>query len=65
MVIGLDWNMNDSLGRRNESFHGVARRDDEYVRYFFTVDLQSISWEYEYAAYLHVTKFMKKFKNEL
>ena len=32
----------DSLGRRNESFHSVARRDNEYVRYFFTVDLQSI-----------------------
>ena len=48
MVIGLDWNMNDeqydrvSLGRRNESFHNVARRDNEYVRYFFTFDLQSI-----------------------
>jgi len=69
MVIGLDWNitMDDiyergSLGRRNESFHSIARRDNEYVRYFFTVDLLTIHHGNMHMLHtIHVTMVMKKF----
>ena len=53
----------DSLGRRNESFHSIARRDNEYVRYFFTVDLHPIHHGNRNMLHIihHVTMVMKNF----